>query len=70
MPNPTPEQDPEFTQGGAPGGPDLGSDLPSVAVPGGNPATTNGYSPDASQDQLPPPGSSVGNGTAPDGIRR
>lgn len=56
---------------GAPAGlvPSQG-ELPSVAVPGGTPFTTGGYSPDGSQDKLPPPGSSEGNQTAPTGVRR
>ena len=65
-----PESNPEFTQGGAPGGETFANDLPSVAVPGGNPATTGGYTPQADQDQLPAPGSNEGCGKAPTGISR
>ena len=65
-----PEQNPEAIEGGAPGGPTFESELPSVAVPGGKPFTTGGYSPQADQDSLPAPGSTDGNGTAPTGIRR
>lgn len=69
-PNMTPEQDPEYTSGGAPGGPNLGSDLPSVSVIGGPPATTGGFSPSPAQDPLPPPGSTEGSQTPPSGVRR
>ena len=62
--------DPEFTQGGAPGGLTFESDLPSIAVPGGNPASTNGFSPSPAQDPLGRPGSNDGGGTAPTGNRR
>ncbi len=66
-----PEQNPERTQGGAPAGPWISeAELPSVAVPGGVPFTTGGYSPQADQDKLPPPGSSEGNGLAPSGVRK
>ncbi len=66
-----PEQNPESTQGGAPAGEFFSEgELPSVAVPGGKPFTTNGYRPQADQDKLPPPGSTIGNGTAPTGIRK
>ena len=66
-----PEQNPESLQGGAPGGPVFSdAELPSVAVPGGTPFTTNGYSPQADQDSLPAPGSTDGCGTAPSGVRR
>lgn len=65
-----PEQNPESTQGGAPGGETFSGELPSVAVPGGTPFTTGGYSPQADQDQLPRPGSTDGNGIAPTGIRK
>jgi hypothetical protein len=64
------EQDPEFTQDGAPGGRSLGDDLPSVAVPGGQPFILTGYSPQSDQDSLPAPGSTDGNGKAPEGNRR
>jgi hypothetical protein len=44
------EQNPDFTQGGAPAGPWFTEgELPSVAVPGGQPMTTNGFSPDPSR---------------------
>lgn len=66
----TPTNEPSFTQGGAPGGPTFGGDLPSVAVPGGKPFSTGGYRPQADQDQLPAPGSSDGCQKAPTGIRR
>lgn len=65
-----PGASPEFTQGGAPGGRSLGDDLPSVAVPGGNPANLGGYSPQADQDQLPRPGSTDGDQKSPTGISR
>jgi len=52
------------TQGGAPGGLTPGVDLPSVAVPGGRPASTNGYMPTAGQPKLPTPGSDQGGGKA------
>ncbi len=65
-----PASNPETTQGGAPGGRSLGDDLPSVAVPGGNPANLGGYTPQTDQDQLPPPGSTEGDPKPPTGIRR
>ena len=45
-----PEQDPEYTQGGAPAGPFFGADRP-VSNPPLN-ATTGGYSPGGGQDPL------------------
>lgn len=43
----TPEQNPEFTQGGAPAGAFFSEgELPSVANPGGPPMTLGGYTPD------------------------
>lgn len=66
-----PEQNPERIEGGAPAGPWFSeSELPVVAVPGGNPANMGGYSPQADQDKLPPPGSSDGCGLAPTGNRK
>ena len=66
-----PEQDPNFDQGGAPAGPTFSeSELPVVSVPGGNPFTTGGYSPQADQDKLPRPGSTDGNGLPPTGVRK
>lgn len=65
-----PEQTADAIHDGAPGGLSMGDDLPSVAVPGGPPATYGGYTPDASQDQLPAPGSTTGDPVAPSGIRR
>ena len=66
-----PEQNPESTQGGAPAGETFSdSELPSVAVPGGKPFTTGGYSPQSGQDQLPQPGTDDGCGKAPTGIRK
>jgi hypothetical protein len=66
-----PEQNPETTQGGAPAGETFSDgELPSVAVPGGQPFTTGGYSPQADQDSLPRPGSSDGCGLPPSGIRK
>jgi hypothetical protein len=65
-----PEQNPEFTQGGAPGGRSLGDDLPSVAVPGGMPMILTGYVAQSDQDSLPAPGSSDGAGKAPEGNDR
>lgn len=65
-----PGENPEYTQGGAPAGETFGGDLPVTSVPGGNPATTNGYSPDPTQDKLPAPGSTDGDGLPPTGIRR
>ena len=61
---------PEFTQGGAPAGPTFGADLPVTSVPGGSPASTNGYSPSSARDPLGRPGSNDGGGTAPTGTRR
>jgi hypothetical protein len=66
----TPTNEPSFTQGGAPGGKSMGDDLPSVAVPGGKPFSTGGYTPQADQDQLPTPGSTEGEQKAPSGTRR
>lgn len=44
------EQNPNATHDGAPAGPWFtDAELPSVAVLGGQPMTTNGYSPDPSQ---------------------
>lgn len=69
-PNLGPEQKPDATRDGAPGGVSIGDSLPVVAVPGGAPMTLNGYSPDREQDSLPRPGSTEGAGIAPDGVRR
>lgn len=45
-----PEQNPEYLQGAAPAGLVISeSELPSVAVCGGPPATLGGYSPDPSR---------------------
>jgi hypothetical protein len=65
-----PEQEADAIHDGAPGGLTFEGELPSVAVPGGQPFTTNGYTPDGAQDSLPAPGSEEGNGTAPSGIRK
>lgn len=66
-----PEQNPEATEGGAPAGPFFSEgELPVVAVPGGNPASLNGYRPSADQDKLPPPGSGDGTTLPPTGIRK
>ncbi len=55
---------------GAPAGDFFGADLPVVSVPGGAPATFDGYTASPEQDKLPAPGSSEGNGIAPSGVRR
>lgn len=54
----------DVTQGAAPGGEDMSADLPMSAV-SGQPATTNGFSPQGGQPPLPPPGSDEGSGKAP-----
>lgn len=61
----------DVTQGGAPGGRwPSDAELPIRAVSGGSGATTNGYSADATQPALPPPGSDQGSGLPPSGGRR
>lgn len=65
-----PGEDPEYRQGGAPAGEFFGADLPVTSVPGGNPATTGGYSPQADRDKLPAPGSTEGDPLPPTGVRR
>ena len=55
---------------GAPAGDTFGADLPVVSVPGGPPATFDGYTASPEQEALPAPGSSEGSGTAPSGVRR
>lgn len=53
-----PPGEPDYEQGIPPGGKSIGSDLPSVAVPGGKPFNTGGYRPQSGQDPLPTPGAS------------
>ncbi len=64
-----PENAIDSAHDGAPGGV-LPISSPSVAVVGGKPFTTNGYTPSSEQDQLPTPGSDEGTTRPPDGIRR
>jgi hypothetical protein len=69
-----PEQNPEFTQGGAPAGPFFSEgELPSIAVAGGNPANLGGYSPDPSRTPQVSIGQdprSLGVTAPPSGVRR
>jgi hypothetical protein len=73
-PVPNPQENPDFTQGGAPAGKFFSeAELPSVAVVGGPPATFNGYTPDPSrtpQSSTVDDPSGFGVGTAPSGLRR
>lgn len=64
---PVQEQQIDAVHDGAPAGPWFtDAELPSVAVVGGSPATTGGYSPDPSRSPQP-----QGNPTAPPaGLRR
>lgn len=64
------EQNPNATHDGAPAGPWFtDAELPSVAVLGGQPMTTNGYSPDPSN--APQSYGPTDSGTAPlSGLRR
>ena len=62
-----PDQNPSSTQGGAPAGPWISKELPSVPVQGGAPANYGGFRPDNSQPPLPPPGSNDGEQKAPRG---
>lgn len=66
-----PESKVDVLQGEAPAGlfPTEG-ELPVIAVPGGDPATLGGYSPNGAQQSLPAPGSDDGNGLPPSGSRR
>ena len=62
-----PEQDCEYTQGGAPAGRYFGSDWPVESAPGGPPARYNGFRPSDYTHPLPAQGSSEGVSKAPKG---
>ena len=53
------QQDPEYTQGQAPGGKDMGADLPVHSVDG-VPMRSGGYRPSEYTHPLPSPGSDDG----------
>lgn len=48
-----PEQDPNYTQGGAPGGDWFGSDLPVKSITGPTPMTTDGFTPESGPARMP-----------------
>lgn len=64
-----PEQNPDATQGEAPGGRWTGEELPVVSVDA-PPATFNGFRPSDANPPLPAPGSSEGSQEAPRPPRR
>ena len=64
-----PFKEAQQTHDGAPAGPTFGADNPSVAVPGGMPMTTGGYSPQPGNPPLPR-NPMDGAGKAPTGNRR
>lgn len=59
-----PEQNPEFVQGGAPGG-KWPTDGSPRSISGGMPMTTGGFRPSPENPPLPEPGTSNGGGKMP-----
>lgn len=64
-PGDVPHQDPNFTQGGAPGGKWPTTGAPRSISGGGMPMTTGGFRPSPENPPLPTPGSDDGSGKMP-----